>query len=55
MLESGILPSAAHVQVLRFDVENDDDVRDAVVTDDGGAASGPDAAPGDGGAEVDGR
>ncbi len=25
-----------HLQVWRFDVENDDDVRDAVVADDGG-------------------
>ncbi len=32
MLESGSFPSA----VRRFDVENDDDVRDAVVADGGG-------------------
>ncbi len=29
------------MQVWRFDVKNDNDVRDAVVADDGGAASGP--------------
>ncbi len=30
-----------HVQVWRFVIENDDDFRDAVVADDGGAVSGP--------------
>ncbi len=42
-----------HVQVWRFDVENDDDVRDAVVVDDGGGGERADAAAGDGGTEVD--
>ncbi len=39
-----------HVQVWRFDVENDDDVRDAVVADGGGGGERADAAAGDGGA-----
>ncbi len=33
MLESGSLPSAVMYKFWRFDVENDDDVRDAVVAD----------------------
>ncbi len=35
-----------HVQVWRFDVENDKDVRDAVVADDGGGGERADAAAG---------
>ncbi len=41
MLEKRQFAVRCHVQVWRFDVENDDDVRDAVVADDGGAASKP--------------
>ncbi len=41
------------MQVWRFGVENDDDVRDAEVVDDGGGGERADAVAGDGGAEVD--
>ncbi len=36
-----------------FDFENDDDVREAVVADDGGGGERAYGATGDGGAEVD--
>ncbi len=41
------LPARCHVQVWRFDVENDDDVRDAVVADDGGGGERADVDDGD--------
>ncbi len=41
------LAARCHVQVWRFDVENDDDVRDAVVADDGGGGERADVDDGD--------
>ncbi len=52
MLESGSFAVRCHLQVWRFDVENDDDVRDTVVADDGGGGERADAAAEDGGAEL---
>ncbi len=53
MLESGSLRRLSCTSLGVFDVENDDDVRDAVVADDGGGGERADAAARDGGAEVD--
>ncbi len=53
MLESGSFSVRCHVQVWLFDVENNDDVRDAVVADDRGGGERADATAGDGDAEVD--